>query len=79
MEELKRQLTQAKQQADSDLAVQLDESRAAAQKLQERCARLEAEMAHLQASCQMPCMPWVSAGTALLLLPAALMLSAELW
>lgn len=67
VEEMQRQLAGAKKQADSDLAVALagllEEAQEAAQKLQERCARLEADMAELQASSQMPCMPWVSLET----------------
>lgn len=68
VQELKRQLAEAKQQASSDLAsaarnaeVDLAAAQAATLKLQAHCSKLDAELAGLQRSCQMPCAPWVSA------------------
>ncbi|KAL3140831.1 Suppressor of Sensor Kinase (SLN1) [Trebouxia sp. C0010 RCD-2024] len=62
LKELKRQLAEAEQRADNDLAAplaaDLAEARAASQKLQERCVQLEADIADLQARSQVPCMLW---------------------
>lgn len=67
VQDLQMQLAEALQQADHDLATAqrqhkeaLAEAHAATQKLQQRCLQLQAGMADLQATSQVPCMPWVS-------------------
>ena len=73
VQELKRQLGEATQRADNDLAVcppaDLAEAQAASHKLQQRCLQLEADMADLQARSQLPCMPRVSPDFCLVCVP----------